>query len=320
MRTLARLLIALIVPATTLLAFAHQEARHVVVRGTQVLLAPPTGFAPARRYSGFESEATGASIMVAELPGPYAEIAKGMNEQGLRRGGMTLVASESLAVAGTQGLLLRAKQTSNGLEFGKWILVFGDAQRTIQVVANFLETSAAELEQPLRAVVAGARWDRALVVDPFAFLSFTIAVPGELKFFARVQNALLFTRTGQANKDAPQEPLFTVAPSLSAVDVGDLEAAAKRRLSQYSKVREVAIESSAALELAGRRAWEFVATAKDSKSGAGLVLHQVLLLDGEGYYLFFGSVGADGRDTYLPVFRSAVRSFAFKSAESDERK
>ncbi|MBK8232983.1 MAG: hypothetical protein IPK72_20965 [Candidatus Eisenbacteria bacterium] len=228
--------------------------------------------------------------MVIELPGPYAEGAKGMNEQGLRRGGMTLVTSESLAVAGTQGLLLRAKQTSNGLEFGKWILVFGDAQRTIQVVANFLETSAAELEQPLRAAVAGARWDRSLAVDPFAFLSFAIAVPGELKFFARVQNALLFTRTGQANKDAPQEPLFTVAPSLSAIEVGDLKAAAERRLAQYSKVREVAIESSAALKLAGRRAWEIVATAKDSKSAAALHPAPGDALDGEGYYLL-GSVG-----------------------------
>jgi hypothetical protein len=84
MRPLARSLAALLVPASTLLASAHQEARHVVVRGTQVLLAPPTGFAPARRYSGFGSNETGASILVIELPGPYAEVAKGMTEQRLR--------------------------------------------------------------------------------------------------------------------------------------------------------------------------------------------------------------------------------------------
>lgn len=313
MLTLACIAVATVALATDPLAASHRTHaldEHVQVLGTQVSLAPPPGFTPAERYSGFESAETGASVMVLELPGPYAEVVRGLTEEGLKRGGVKLLDSEKVDIAGRRGLLIHASQDVQDATYLKWMGVFGDDRRSVQVVANYPKGEAGSVGDALRKCVLGAKWDRTLVVDPFAYLPFTISVPGELKFFARLQNSLLFTRTGEANKDAPAEPLYSVTPSLGPAQVDNLALTAETRLKQML-VKPV-IQISQAIEIGDLKGWEIVADATDEKGKTKLVAYFVMLLDGEGYYVFFGSVGADQQGPYLPAFRTATMSFALK--------
>jgi hypothetical protein len=321
------LLLALVALVALAAALAAQEPpragaqaggapKHVQVPGTQVLLAPPPGFTPARRFSGFESAETGASIMVSELPGPFAELAKGMDAAGFRRVRVELLDRAEVEIAGRKGLLLRGSQEAHGATWRKWIGVFGDDTRAVQVVATCLEGSG-EFDA-LRACVLGVLWDRTLPVDPFAHLTFTVAVPPELKFFGRMQNMLAFTRTGEPVEDAPDEPLLIIGPSFAGPTVADLQAAAKQFLRQIQQLREVQTETSRGLEVAGLPGWEVVARAKHSKTATPLVAYLVLLQDGEGFHYILGMAGEGARGTWLPVFERAARGFTLKPAAPDE--
>lgn len=48
-----------------------------LVVGTRVSLAPPVEFIPSAQFPGYQQESTGASIMVTEIPGPFAEVSAG---------------------------------------------------------------------------------------------------------------------------------------------------------------------------------------------------------------------------------------------------
>ena len=314
MLTLARIAVATVALANDPLDASHQSpapGEHVQVLGTQVSLAPPPGFTPAERYSGFESVDTGASVMVLELPGPYAEAIRGLTEEGLKRGGVKLLRSDKVDIAGRRGLLIHASQDVQDTTYLKWMGVFGDDRRSVQVVANYPRGESG-VGDALRKCVLGAKWDRTLVVDPFAYLPFTIKVPGELKFFARLQNSLLFTRTGEANKDAPEEPLYSVTPSLGPAQVDNLALTAETRMKQMPSLVKPVIQISQAIEIGELKGWEIVADATDEKGKTKLVAYLVMLLDGEGYYVFYGCVGADQQGPYLPAFRTATMSFAPK--------
>jgi hypothetical protein len=87
-----RLLISLLAAC----AFALPCLAAERIPGTQVTLNPPEGFTPSAGFFGYANESTGASIMVTEIPGPYADINKGVTAEGLKKQGIELVSSEDV--------------------------------------------------------------------------------------------------------------------------------------------------------------------------------------------------------------------------------
>ena len=285
-----------------------------LVPGTQVSLVAPEGFTPAKRFAGFEATELGASILVNVIPAPYAEMAASMTEEAMARSGMKLLERQKLDVAGGSGLLLRAEQTAHKARYAKWLVLFGDETRTVQLVANF-PAHRIELSEPLRTCLAGARWDRELAVDPYAHLPFTLECPPELKFFAQLQNHLLFTRTGR-KRESPDDPTFTVGPSISSPQIPDVSAFAERRLRQLPQFKVEEVLSSKSIRTARLDGWEVLAKVSDAESGASEHVYLVVLLDAGGYYLMFGASAYAARETYLPVFRKFTASFRLRATPS----
>jgi hypothetical protein len=58
-------------------------AQPVRVTGTSVALAPPPGFEPSSRFPGFERADLQSSVMVTEIPGPFAEVTSGLTAAAL---------------------------------------------------------------------------------------------------------------------------------------------------------------------------------------------------------------------------------------------
>ncbi|HEX5590949.1 MAG TPA: hypothetical protein VFX65_11720, partial [Candidatus Limnocylindrales bacterium] len=67
----------------------------VLVPGTHAALVPPEGFTASATFVGFEHE-SGASIVIAELPGPYDEIVPGLTDEGFAGQGVTVTARTEL--------------------------------------------------------------------------------------------------------------------------------------------------------------------------------------------------------------------------------
>ena len=88
------------------------------IPGTSVSLSPPEGFMPADRFPGFMKESTGSSIMVSEIPAPYAEVTAGFSDKKqMQTRGMTLLSHSSVKVNGQRAMLIHVEQPAYGTLF-----------------------------------------------------------------------------------------------------------------------------------------------------------------------------------------------------------
>ncbi|MFN9970283.1 MAG: 50S ribosomal protein L22, partial [Phycisphaerae bacterium] len=74
----------------------------------------------------------------------------------------------------------------------------------------------------------------------------------------------------------------------------------KRRIAQTTGVREVSNQKARDVQVAGYEAHEIVADAKEADAPGSLLLYQVVVPDGKGYWLVQGIVGADRAPEFLP--------------------
>lgn len=318
LRPLARLLLSFLlalIPTVALAARPGAKAARrkapepVQVKGTRVSLSPPEGFTEAPRFQGFQQEATSASIMVTELPGPFEETVKGFTPESLASRDMKLLSRKLVKVGGHPGVLLHLTQTAGDVAWLKWVLVLGDPSATLLVAATWREQDSKTLSRSLESAVRSTRWEREAAPTP-APERFTLkALPG-LKEAHRLQNTIMYTRDGTMPAGPVEGPLFIVAPSLGTASVGDdLEAFNLARLRATPDVSDLSVESSAALTVDGLKGHEAVARARHPATQKDFLLYQALLVEGDHYYVFQGRAGEADRAAYLEHFKAAVRGF-----------
>jgi hypothetical protein len=299
--------------ACALVVAEASEEGAVAVPGTGVSLSLPAGFVAADTFPGFQSPETGSSIMVTEIPGPYGAVSAGMNAEGLKTQGMTLLSSESVEVAGLSGLLLSATQEVQGRTFQKWLSFFGNDDRTVLVMATFPRASSETMSEALKRSVLSAQWQppdsEAVSLDG---LTFDIKESDQLKVSVRLGNMLLLSKGGARPPLPPDAPILSIGPSLSPVAIDDLEQFAKARIVQTATVEGITVLEGKAIVVAGRPAYELTASGIHDTSRVPLVVWQVVLVKGQHYYLAQGRAVAATAETYIPEFRKIVSSLTFK--------
>ena len=281
----------------------------VAVKGTRVTLEPPAGFAVADRFPGFMSEETGASVMITELPAPFAEASKGFNAAGFKTQGMTLLSEEKSSFGELQGALYSASQAAQGIEFLKWLAIFGDAANTYIVTAAFPKVHAEELSEKLKAAVRSAKVSGA-AVDPMDAVTFRVTPAGSMKLAKVVGNMLLFTENGIFPARGIETPLFIAGASITqSMSVPDQRLFAETRLRQVKALKEITPKETNPFEVAGLKGFESKADALDAGTSAKAVLYQVIVYDTDGYFLMQGIAAEASRDLVMPVFKEMARSF-----------
>ncbi|MEA5139784.1 hypothetical protein [Arcicella rigui] len=132
------------------------SAEHIFISATKIALVPPPNFTKAVGFSGFQQAETNSSILVAEIPAPYPEMVKSFTAENLKTRGVILIKTEDISFQNTPAKLLFTKQSANGMDFSKTILVFGDSKKVILV--NFLypendKTLAEQMDKAIASVV-----------------------------------------------------------------------------------------------------------------------------------------------------------------------
>ncbi len=285
---------------------------YTAVQGTKISLIKPDGFTVASNFSGFQQLDTGASILVAEIPNPYSQVAGGFTAENLKTRGMTLLSQEKVTINGYSGQLLKVTQVANSIAYLKWIGVFGDETETILITATLPQQLEKSLSQQLQKSVLSAKWEKNRAVDPFADLNFAIENPPSLKFTTRMVNTLLYTRDGEIPTKTPEAPFVVVGQSLQKVLVSNPKQFSETRLTQTAQIRDLSIESSREISINGLKGYEIVATAKDEKTAIPLVVYQVMLFDEQDYFILQGIVGANLRKEYLDDFQRMALSLKKK--------
>jgi hypothetical protein len=275
-------------------------------------LPQPIGFQKATLFYGFEQSATSSSILLSVIPGPYAEVTKGFDKKGLATKNISLLSRQNIKIAQQPGVLLHLSQLVNGQTFLKWVVVFGDAQKTTLVTANFLKKNSGKLSEPLKRAVLAVS-PTTVVSSGASTLPFRVTGVEGLVFVQKVAGfgkIAAFTKDGNIPNVSPADPFFLVTPSLNAQLVSDKKGLATKRLYSYPKVDITTIKSMNEISIDNIPGWELVADAQDQSSKIAVKIYQVMLFPEEGgYVLMTGIVGDKQSELYLSKFRAIALSY-----------
>lgn len=284
------------------------------VPGSRVSMEMPEGFEKAGNFSGFQNPQKRASIMVTEMPGPYAQITAGFDNEHLSTRGMSLCSKSPHKVGSFDGVLVELTQTAGEAHFHKWILAFGDQNNTTLVTAAFPEELKQELSGKMKDAVLSTSFDanRAAPLNQ-SDLNYTVSpVPG-MKLAARVQNMLLFNPSGGLPKQKVEkpEPLFVAAQALNDLNIDDRALFCRRRLRQTKGLNTFEISSEKDVEIAGLSGREILASAIDEKGEKTFIL-QTMLFGKGSYFIMQGICDLSLQKTQEPVFREIAKTFKTK--------
>ncbi len=285
----------------------------VVFPAVELALPQPVGFEQATSFHGFQQSSTSSSVMMTVIPGSFKEVTRGFDQKGLATRGISLLSRQTIKIQKQPGFLLHVAQSAAGSKFLKWIVVFGDDQKTNIVTATFLSENAAKLSAPLKKVVLSVTpSQRAISANVLALPFAVTAVKGMnlVKKLTGIGKVAVFTKDGNMPIGSPADPLFLIAPSLGEVSVGDEKMFATRRLSNYPQADIVTMKSSQPITIDNLSGWEIVADALDRKTKTPLKIYQVMLFSKQGgYVVMTGLVGDQQAERYMPKFKAIALTY-----------
>src|SRR5215469_8334748 len=119
----------LAVLAAIALAAPARAADPVFPLASHVGLVAPGSMKPSQRFRGFEDPATGAAILILEVPPrAYPEVEKQMTPEALKKQGMTEEKRETVTLNAGKGLLITGEQVVDAKKLRKWILLASGAE------------------------------------------------------------------------------------------------------------------------------------------------------------------------------------------------
>lgn len=293
--------------------FMATNAMAYQIPGTSVSMRPPAGYVAADRFPGFTNEASGSSIMVTEIPGPFEAATSGFaDKQRMKTQNMMILSRQPLKIDGHPGILLEAEQHVYGTLFRKWIVAVDHSGATTVIVASYPETSAMQGKQ-LKQALLSARIVKA--GDPAEALDYTAAPVPPFKVASVIGQVMLLTPEGVFPVKEETVPLMVFAPSFSkGMAIADKKIYAEDRIRASAGLRNISVSSSKPVTIDGMPGIETIAVGEGEAAATPLTIYQVLLFDGSGYCVIQGLVHSKEKQAYIPVFEKMARSFRMKAS------
>jgi len=262
------------------------------VAGTIVTMTPPPGYAAVTGFAGFANEATGGSIVVAELPAEaHAQLAAMFGDldvakTGFAAQGLTVERLEKLATAaGAEVPVLVGTQTANGATFDKWVALF-DGERTVLVTAQSPQgagTAGEEILGAMRSVSLGAP---ASVEEKLAALPLAIAAVEPFRVVDTIGGSGVLMTAGESNIDpSGLSPIIIAVYQLSApLQQGQAEQAAETLLRGTRGYGAAEIEGRETVDFAGEHGVLLTGTTK-APGGEAIRFAQYLAVGPDGRFI-----------------------------------
>lgn len=285
-----------------------QTTQHIKIPGTKCSMIPPDGFVAATSFSGFQNAATGASIMVNELPGPYQTIVDGFTAEALLSRGMTLLKKQLIDFNGSKAALMQVTQPANGTSYHKQMLVFGDSKATVIVNGIYPEASK-NIEPQMKDAILSIVYNNLQNEHPLEAVSFTIDTKeSEFKLIRYMSGSLIYSTDGKIPTD---KPTFMVANSIAKISSQNQKQYAEERLKNLPRGEKSMIKETNQVKIDNLNGYEIIANGKTKDDKTELV-YQVMLFNETGdYYIMIGQAKEDF-DKYLESFRKIAKTFKRK--------
>jgi hypothetical protein len=312
----SRLAPALFVASLAVLLPAH-AAEPVFPTGSRVGLVPPPGLEASRSFIGFADVANKVALLVAVLPArAYADIEKSMTPEMLKKQGVIQESRAPFPLALGKAFLVIGRQEIGTAKLHKWLLVASTPKLTALVTVQVPD--AARKIYPDAAIRAALA---SLAVRPhvpdaeqLSLLPFKLTNLADFKIDSVVPGRLLLLSDAAADKaKSSNRPRIVIAAlPATAAQMDDHDAFARRLFAHLSGVEQVHITEAGALRIAGQQGHQILASGKDAKSGADLIIVQWLRFGAGGFLQLLGiSPTKDWKQTY-PRFRAVRDAIALR--------
>jgi hypothetical protein len=143
-------------------------------------------------------------------------------------------------------------------------------------------------------------------------LKYAVTATTDLKFAKRIQNSLLYTKDGMVPATNPNDPILVVSQAISTVVVIDPKDYSQKRLALTKQAKNIEIISTDPITIGGLQGYEIVANAVDAATNKPIVVYQVMLFEGQTYYIIQGLADSNAKSKYLPEFKKIATSFRKK--------
>lgn len=284
--------------------------KHQNIKGTKVSVIPPKGFTDGLNFLGLQQTESGSSIMILDIPGPYAETSKGITKDNMLSKGVEIKEIETLTINGLPAIFATGIQNAYGNIYSKFILVFGTDNETIMingVYPNNLKKVGDEVKQSMLTVF----YEPDKKINPFEALDYSIDISEtKLKFGKSMSGSLIFSVDGQVPTASSDKTNLIVAKSFSQISTEDKKLFCINRLKQTPiEVKNIVYINEITID--GISGYEIYAKGKNKKSSETENIYQVILFSDKLYYILFGTTNDE---TYKSIeeIKKAVETFRRK--------
>lgn len=289
------------------------SARHQRIAGTNLFMIVPDGFIPSNSFQGFQQSSSGSSLLVAEVPGPFAELIAGFTPEALKSKGVIVKEKEMLTINGKKGVLFTTLQQANSTDYTKYILLLANGKTTFMVNGIFPKLLA-QLDKPMREALLSIVHHKGKAIDPLEGISFEINVQEtKLKFAQNLTGSLLYTVDGKVPTLSEDKTTFIVGLGTTPLPENMSEKeAAMNRLNKLPYTN-LSIDETASGEVFvdGMKGYEIVAYGPLKDGNLSGVVYQMMLFNAQGYCLIIGTSTTELKEN-LSLFKHVARTFKRK--------
>lgn len=290
---------------------AAKAAEPVFPPGSRAGLVPPAGFETSQRFSGYEDAASGASILVIDMPAQaYADVEKQMSRENMKKQGIAEQKRENLTLKAGKGVMIVGRQDAEGRKIRKWIFIASASEASALVAVQIpADAKPAPSDASIRTALT------TLAIRPTVPIEeLLVRLPFRLDELAGLRPVRVVGTTGAFLTDGPNNAIDAAEQPvlIVAVGAGGPEQASARDifarnlftgLADFTNVQIVGVDL---IRFGGTQTHQILADAKDAKTGAPMKLVQWIRFGNGGFLRIVGIARAEAWGDAFPRFR-AVR-------------
>jgi hypothetical protein len=298
--------------ALLLLAMPARAVDPTFPTGSRVGLVPPGGMVMSKRFPGFEDPDNDAAIIFTTLPAAaYSEIEKTAVPDALKKQGISAEKREPVKLDFGEGFLITGKQVADKTQYRKWLLVAAASDVTVLVSVQVGEQSKAYPDSVVNAALTTLAL-RANVPDAerLSLLPFKVADLAGFSIESVLPGRALMLTDGSSGGLGSH--LMVAALPGGPAEADDRANFAREAFDTIAGIKDVQITLSEPLRIGGQPGFQTMAQAKDSRSGADIMVVQWLEFGGGGFLQLIGVSGADTWTSVLTRLRTVRDSIELK--------
>lgn len=278
------------------------------VEGTKVSMVPPEGFTPALKFFGYENTELASSIMVNEMPFPFAD--SNFTREGFEKGGMILESKDEVVIDERNAFLYTLNQNLYGIEYKKYLLAFGDTVHTVLLTGVFPK-SIGKVDSVIKASLLTAEYNKDMIVNPLASCDYSINIENwDYKFALVASGTFAYTLDGKLPTKSEGKEVFMVGNAISKVDFGNKKQYSLERFKKLPYAAKWTINSINEVSIDALPGYEIVAY--ENVAGQNMkLIYFVMLFEKDSYYLMNGTAAMKMEDN-LTIFKEIAGTFKRK--------